>query len=87
MLSFMEKGGRNMNKRGTGTMFCLIAALLFCTKYTAAAIYLSQTSSWSNELFESGLQNMGNSITVINTVSLVIGLIYLIAGEYSEFKK
>ncbi len=48
-----------MNKRGTGAVFCLVAAILFAKRYIAAAIFISGVSSWDSALFKAGLQYVG----------------------------
>lgn len=40
-----------MNKRGTGTILIVVAALLYCTKYLSAAIFASNISSWGSDIF------------------------------------
>lgn len=75
-----------MNKRGTGTVFCAIAAFLFASRYIAAAIFMSNTSSWSPDFFEAGLEYVGIPLLTLSGVSLLIGIIYLIWQEIEERK-
>lgn len=76
-----------MNKRGTGTIFCLIAAILFSTLYIAAAIYMSGVSSWDANLFSSGLEYVGSPLFYLSIISLMIGVGYLIWGELEDKRK
>lgn len=76
-----------MNKRGTGTIFCLIAAILFSTRYITAAIYMSGASSWDANLFSSGLEYVGSPLFYLSIISLMIGVGYLIWGELEDKKK
>ena len=76
-----------MNRRATGTIFCLIAAILYATRYLSAAIFMSGISSWSNNLFTSGLNYVGGTLTTFSTISLVVGIAYLVLAEFEEFKK
>jgi Na+-transporting methylmalonyl-CoA/oxaloacetate decarboxylase gamma subunit len=80
-------GGIWMNRRGTGTVFCLIAALLYSVRYLSAAIYGSgQSSSWSTELFNGLLEYVGYSLVVFSLISLVVGIVYLVSAEREERK-
>ena len=79
-------GGREMTKRGTGAIFCLISAILFSVRYIAAAIFLSGSTSWSAELFSSGLEYIGTPLLWGSIISLVIGIAYLLWAELSKSK-
>lgn len=67
-----------MNKRGTGVIFCLIAGLLFCTRYISTAIFMSSVSSWDSELFNAGLSYIGMPLLILSVLSLIIGICYLL---------
>ena len=43
-----------MNNKGIGAIFCLISAVLASTRYLAAAIYMSNVTSWSHKMFQDG---------------------------------
>lgn len=75
-----------MNKRGTGVMFIAISALLFATKYLAAAIFGSNVSSWDEELFQSMLSYIGSPLSTLSICALLIGIAYIGWGEYEEIK-
>ncbi|RKD30009.1 hypothetical protein [Thermohalobacter berrensis] len=76
-----------MNKRGTGAVFCLISAILYSTRYISAAIFGSGISTWNERLFNAMLKYVGNSLKVFSILALIIGLVYLIWGEYEELNK
>ncbi len=76
-----------MNKRGTGVLFCLIAAILFASRYIASAIFMSGVSSWNSELFHAGLQYVGSSLNNFSIISLTVGIVYLLWAEISEIIK
>lgn len=73
-----------MNRRATGTVFCLIAALLYSVKYISAAIFGSNITSWNAGLFNAMLEYMGNGLNYISLLSLITGIIYLVIAELSE---
>lgn len=73
-----------MNKRGTGTSFIAIAALLFSSKYMAAAIFGSNLTSWDEGLFKAMLSYIGSPLSTMSFWSLLIGIGYIIWAEYDE---
>lgn len=76
-----------MNKRGTGAIFCLIAGLLFSARYITAAIFMSNVASWDSVLFAAGLEYQGNSLLIFSGISFVLGVIYLVWGEIEDRRK
>ena len=73
-----------MNKRAAGVMFCLISAVLFSARYISAAIFMSNATSWSHSLFESGLEYVGTPLQTLGIVSLLLGISYILWGELSK---
>lgn len=73
-----------MNKRATGTIFCVSAAIIYAMKYLVTAVFMSGVSEWSKELFENGLSYTGNNLTIISIILLIIGIVYLIWEEIEE---
>ncbi len=61
--------------------FCLIAAVLYASRFLAAAIFMTGLSSWSHELFEAGLNYIGSSLLTLSVISLVVGVVYLVWAE------
>lgn len=84
---FYLMGGIIMNKRTTGVIFCLIAAMLFSCRYISAAIFMSGILTWSNELFNAGLEYIGSPLLVLSILSLICGAVYLVWAEIGEPKK
>lgn len=75
-----------MNKRGTGTIFCLIGSLLFAARYITTAIFMSNTTTWDATLFEASLEYQGNGLLIFSIISLIIGILYLVWAEIEEKK-
>lgn len=86
MIQMRDEGGKKMNKRGTGAIFCLIGSLLFIARYITAAIFMSNVSSWDSMLFAAGLEYQGYGLLIFSVISLVIGVIYLVWAEIEERK-
>ena len=76
-----------MNNKGVGSIFCLISALLMCTRYLSAAIFMNGVSSWTSVLFSSGLEYVGSSLKIASIISLVVGILFLAYGLYQDIKK
>jgi hypothetical protein len=75
-----------MEKRGVGAIFCLVAAILFSTRYIAAVLFMSNVTSWNSELFASGLECVGSPLLVLSIISVLIGFGYLVWADYREKK-
>ncbi len=74
----MENG---MSRRAAGVGFCFIAAFLTAARYLSAAVYGSSTNSWNQSLFNQMLQYVGNTLTVLSVISLIVGIVYLVMAE------
>jgi len=75
-----------MSKRLTGVIFCFIAAMLYCTMYVSAAIFASSVTTWNSELFQNMLLYVGDKLPNWATISLLVGIGYLIWAEISKEK-
>ena len=76
-----------MNNKGVGAVFCLIAAILAAARYIAAAVFMSNVSSWSEELFQCGLDYVGSPLKIMAIVSLIVGIVFLILGVCQDRKE
>lgn len=76
-----------MNRRGAGVTFCFIAAFLEGVKYISAAIFGSGVHSWNNRLFNHMLEYVGNKLTILAIISLVVGIVYLVAAEIINYSR
>ena len=75
-----------MSKRGVGALFCFVSAILFSTRYVAAAIFMSGATSWDESLFSAGLEYVGSPLLVLSIISLVVGIAYLAWEELGKKK-
>ena len=76
-----------MNNKGVGAVFCLIAAVLTAARYLAAAVFMSNVSSWSAELFQCGLEYVGSPLTIMAVVSLIVGIVFLVLGIRQDLRE
>lgn len=76
-----------MNNKGIGAIFCLISAILISAKYMSAAIFMSNVTSWDEELFASGLAYIGPFLSVASLIALIIGILFLGYGVYEDIKR
>ena len=75
-----------MNNKGIGSIFCLIAAIFMAARYMAAAIFMSNVSSWDAGLFASGLEYIGPELKIASIIPLVDGIVFLGVGIFQEIK-
>ena len=75
-----------MNKRTCGMVFFVISVLLFISHRLCAAIYLSNSATFSEEFFKEGLQYTGGQWDMLALISLLLGIAYL-AWNYLDEKK
>ena len=92
MISFTNNinkldGGREMNNKGIGAVFCLISAILMSTRYLAAAIFMNGVPSWNDSLFSSGLTYVGSPLKIAAIIALMVGIAFLGYGLYQDIKE
>ena len=71
-------------KKNLGLTLICISAFLYSIRYLSAAIYGSNTQTWSKELFESMLGYVGTGPLVLSWLTLIMGIILII---FPGFKK
>ena len=76
-----------MNNKGIGALFCLISAILTSTRYIAAAIFMSNVTSWDRSLFQAGLSYVGSPLKITAIIALVVGICFLGYGVFRDAKK
>ena len=76
-----------MNNKGVGAVFCLLSAIIECTRYISAAIFMSNVTSWDSSLFQEGLSYTGSSLKVMAMIALVIGIGFLSCGVFQDLRK
>lgn len=74
-------------KRLAGAIFCLIAALLEAGRYIAAAVYVSGMTTWSSDMFATGLEYVGDTLKYLAIAALAVGILYIVWGELDERKQ
>ncbi|MNJ53185.1 hypothetical protein [Paenibacillus fonticola] len=70
-----------MHRRTTGMLLIIIAAFLYGIRYLAAAIYGSNSSTWSAELFNEMLNYVGKGPMILSTSALILGVAYMLVAE------
>lgn len=76
-----------MNRRSAGLGFIFIAAILYATKYIAAAIFGSGVMSWNADLFQAMLSCVGNALNNWSLLALIMGILYLVWAEVTTSNK
>lgn len=69
-----------MIKSILGSIFLLISAVFYSTRYISASIGVSNSDTWSIEEFNVFLKNVPNNLLIFSIISLLIGLVFLVWG-------
>ena len=69
-----------MNNKGVGVVFCLISAILEGARYIAAAVFMSNVTSWDDSLFQAGLSYVGFPLKLASILALATGVCFLVYG-------
>jgi hypothetical protein len=64
--------------------FCLIAAILYCTRYITVALFHIGFNEFAPDNFKVLLDGIGTPLLTLSIISLIIGLIYLALGFKKE---
>ncbi len=75
-----------MNNKGVGSIFCLIAAILFGARYITAGLLMSNSPTQSADLFSYALGYIGSPLVIASIVALVIGVCFLVLGFIKDAK-
>ncbi len=67
-----------------GIVLVCLSVFLYSVRYIVAAIYASNTETWSKELFASMLEYVGSGPLRFSWITLVVGLFFVF---FSDFKK
>ena len=76
-----------MSNKGVGAIFCLISAILMSARYVAAAVFMSNVSSWDSSLFQAGLSYVGSPLKVAAIIALIAGICFLGYGIFQESRR
>lgn len=75
-----------MSKRITGGLLCLSASILFSARYIAAAIHVSELTSFDEGVFSLSLKYVGKPLLFLSVLCFIIGAAYLVSAELDERK-
>lgn len=67
-----------MIKSILGSVFLLISAIFYSTRYICASIGASNSDTWSVEEFNVLLENVPNNLLILSIISLLIGLVFIV---------
>lgn len=75
-----------MNKKGVGVTFCLISEILASTKYISVAMFMSNLATKDASLFKKGLEYVGPLLSIEAILAMIIGILFLGYGLYTDSK-
>ena len=70
-----------------GGFLILTSALLYISRYIAAALFIGSTQSWSKEVFQASYGHVGSNLTLWSMIALTAGLVALVKGYTTNSKK
>lgn len=76
-----------MSNKGVGVIFCLISTILFSAKYISAAIFMSNIATKDASLFKKGLEYVRPFLSIEAILAMIIGILFLGYGLYTDSKK
>lgn len=76
-----------MSNKGVGVIFCLISTILFSAKYISAAIFMSNIATKDASMFKKGLEYVGPFLSIEAILAMIIGILFLGYGLYTDSKK
>lgn len=77
-----------MSHRAAGVSFCAIAALLYATRYLAAALFTREAFKFDpSGNYARALQAIPSSVTAMAWMALLVGLAYLSLAEVCAFRE
>ena len=76
-----------MNNKGVGVIFFLISAILVSAKYISAAMFMSNIATKDASLFKKGLVYVGPFLSIEAILAMIIGILFLGYGLYTDSKK
>ena len=84
---YIARRSKAMSRRTVGVSLIAIAAVLYATRYIAAAIFGSGVSSWSSNIFRAMQADIGNDLVWLSIIALIGGILYLMWAEIDVVKK
>ena len=76
-----------MSRRTTGALLIITSAILYASRYLAAAIYSSSFPGWSRDMFQDMLEYVGHGPVIWGIVALAAGIGYLVWAEVEEVSR
>lgn len=76
-----------MNKRLTGSIFILISAILFSTRYIVASMAFIEYNEYSDFIFKQILKDNTLVLFELSIISLIIGIAYICKNYLEETNK
>ncbi len=74
-----------MTRQLVGAVFLAVAAILYAARHVGAMVYNANKTGDMNEAYESALRVGGAELLTLSVIALVVGLAYLLWGEYESW--
>ncbi len=74
-----------MTRQLVGSVFLAVAAILYAARHVGAMVYIANKTGDMNEAYGSALRVGGAELLTLSVIALVVGLAYLLWGEYESW--
>ncbi len=73
-----------MSRQLVGAVFLGVAAVLYAARHFGAMMFIATKTGDMGEAYRSALQIGGSELLTLSVMALLIGLAYLLWGEYQS---
>ncbi len=73
-----------MTRQLIGSVFIAVAAILYAARHLGAMTFIATKTGEMNEQYRLALQSGGTELLALSIVALLVGVVYLLWGEYES---
>ena len=74
-----------MTRQLVGAVFLAVAAILYAARHVGAMVYIANKTGNMEEAYRFALRVGGAKLLTLSVMALVVGLAYLLWGEYERW--
>ena len=73
-----------MTRQLVGTVLLVVAAILHAARHLGAMVFVANKTGDMGEAYSSALRAGGSELITLSVIALLVGLVYLLWGEYES---
>ena len=74
-----------MTRQLVGAVFLAVAAILYAARHVGAMVRIADNTGDMGEQYRIALRSVGSDLLTLSAIALVVGLTYLLWGEYESW--